>query len=223
MAVITISRQYGSGADAIARRVCELLDYKYFDKELMAKVASEVELTQHDLIDYSEDSYKVRNFFELLLQPGPRYVGHVRTVTQDTSGKEILGLKQLDEEQCNKLIRSTIRIAYRKGNVVIVGRGGQAILQNKPNALHVRIISPLAYRIDNIRRTDSLYADEAQQRALEKDQAAMQYLRRFYNIQWDDPLYYHLVIDTEKWTTEAVAQVICTAAKQIAVKTKAAK
>jgi hypothetical protein len=32
MAVITISRQYGSGGREIAARVCDLLGYRYLDK-----------------------------------------------------------------------------------------------------------------------------------------------------------------------------------------------
>ena len=42
MAVITISRQYGSGGDEIAARVCDILGYTYFYKNLMVKVATEV-------------------------------------------------------------------------------------------------------------------------------------------------------------------------------------
>ena len=51
MAVITISRQYGSGGDEIASRVCELLGYRYFDKRMMAQVASEAGLSSKEVID----------------------------------------------------------------------------------------------------------------------------------------------------------------------------
>ena len=39
MAVITISRQYGSGGDEVASRLCELLGYRLFDKQMMAQIA----------------------------------------------------------------------------------------------------------------------------------------------------------------------------------------
>jgi len=70
MAAITISRQIGSGGDAIAARVCEILDYQYFDKRLMTQVAEEVGLSERELVDYSEDHYTVQNFIERLLRPG---------------------------------------------------------------------------------------------------------------------------------------------------------
>jgi cytidylate kinase len=44
MAVITISRQFGSGGREVAARVCELLGYDYFDKELIAQVATRIDV-----------------------------------------------------------------------------------------------------------------------------------------------------------------------------------
>jgi cytidylate kinase len=55
MAVITISRQYGSPGNEIAVRVCEILGYHYFDKRLMAQVASEVGLSEQEIVDFSEE------------------------------------------------------------------------------------------------------------------------------------------------------------------------
>lgn len=59
MAVITMSRQYGSGGDEIAVRVCELLGYRYFDKALMAQIAAETALWEGPIVDYSEDDHRV--------------------------------------------------------------------------------------------------------------------------------------------------------------------
>jgi cytidylate kinase len=41
MAVITISRQIGSGGEEIAQQVCEALRYRYFDKQLLIEAAAE--------------------------------------------------------------------------------------------------------------------------------------------------------------------------------------
>ncbi|UCH19256.1 MAG: cytidylate kinase family protein, partial [Burkholderiales bacterium] len=48
-------------------------------------------------------------------------------------------IQMLDDEQSVAMVRQTILAAYRQGNLVIVGRGGQAILRGKPRVLHVRI------------------------------------------------------------------------------------
>jgi hypothetical protein len=78
MAVITISRPYGSGGDEIATRVCELLGYRLFDKRMMAWEASQMGLTKDEIVDFSEDNYKVQGFLERLLR-GPRVVAQFST------------------------------------------------------------------------------------------------------------------------------------------------
>ena len=50
MTVITISRQYESGGDEIARQLCDRLGYRYLDKDLMASLgvqAGSVALVQN--------------------------------------------------------------------------------------------------------------------------------------------------------------------------------
>ena len=46
MAVITISRQYGSGGDEVANLVATMLQYRLFDKTIMTLVAAEMGLSE---------------------------------------------------------------------------------------------------------------------------------------------------------------------------------
>ena len=62
MTVITISRQYGSGGDVIADWICKKIGYHLFDKHILVKAALDVGLSEQEVFDYSEDTYKVRNF-----------------------------------------------------------------------------------------------------------------------------------------------------------------
>ena len=115
------------------------------------------------------------------------------------------------------MVRSTIQAAYKQGNVVIVGRGGQIILQDKPGVLHVRIKAPLDTRVTRVRYQEfsGLMPDfelqAAQEKVSKRDKAAAAYLKRFYDIDWADPKLYHLVIDTEKWSIGAAARLIASA------------
>ena len=80
MAVITFSRQYGSGGDEVADRVRERLGYRYFDKRLMAQVASEMGLSEGEIVDFTEADYEVRGFFDRLFgRRSPRVVAEVST------------------------------------------------------------------------------------------------------------------------------------------------
>ena len=72
MAVITISRQYGSEGDEIAANLCQILGYQSFNKQLMMKVAAEVGLTEGEVVDFTEDQHRVRSFLDRLLgNPAP--------------------------------------------------------------------------------------------------------------------------------------------------------
>lgn len=206
MAVITISRQYGSGGMAIARRVCDILGYSYFDKALMVEVASEVGgLDEGQVVDFSEDTYKMRNFLERLL--GSRGI-KVETWTHDASGARSLQIQSLNEAQGVELARDTIHAAYERGNVVIVGRGGQAVLREQPGVLHVRIAAPLGACALRIKEREKITMAEATELATRKDQAAAAYLRKFFEIDWENPLLYHMLLNTGKWDIDAAAQII---------------
>ena len=207
MAVITISRRFGSGGDEIARQVCALLGYRYFDKELMAQVATELGLAVDEIWDLSEDTYEVRSFLERLLG-APRKITRLETIPEDRPGALIEIVDRLDEAQSIALVQSTIQAAYRAGNVVIVGRGGQAILKNQPDVLHVRVEAPLADRVERLYARANYSLGGASDTAVKRDRASADYLKRFYQIDWADPLLYDLVINTGRLGLEAAAQLI---------------
>jgi cytidylate kinase len=208
MAVITISRQMGSGGEQIARRVCELLHYRYFDKQLIIEAAAETGLSREQVVDYSEDRYEVRNLIARLFRPGPRQVQRVEMRQQDTAGRVRLTAESVDEAQYVELIKAAIRAAADQGDIVIVGRGGQAILQDTPNVLHVRVIAPDGARIARLQQLEGLSVEAAQQRIARQDRATAEYLGRFFGIRWDDPSLYHLVVNTGKVGVEGAAQII---------------
>ena len=215
MAVITVSRQYGSEGDEIAARACETLGYRLFDKRLMAQVASEMGLSDNEIVDFSEANYKVRSFLErLFIRRGSRVVAESSTWTRDTAGTRTVEVEQLDEEWCVRMVKASIEAACKQDNIVIVGRGGQAILQDKPGVLHVRVQAPLEKRIQHVRYHEATgLAPEFQQKRAEeivseRDKATAAYVMRFYHVDWDDPLLYHMAINSDRWGIEAGARLI---------------
>ena len=208
MAIITISRQYGSGGDEIATRVCEKLGYRYFDKTLMAQVASEMGLAEG--VDFSEDNYKMRSFRERLFGT-PRKVAQVGVLAEDATGAVTETVEILNEAQSVTMVQGAIEAAYQHGNMVIVGRGGQTVLKDKPDVLHVRIGAPLDDRVQRLHNRENYSLGWAQDRAVTRDRASAEYLQRFHGIDWADPLLYDLVINTGKLSIEAAAQLIVSA------------
>ena len=209
MAVITISRQYGSGGDEIAARVCDMLGYRYFDRRTMANMASEFGLSADSIVDFSEEMYEVRSFLDRLR--GPRVVAQTRAWREDASGHRVAEVQDLDEDVAIRLVQGTIRAVYENDNLVILGRGGQAILKDMPGVLHVRIEAQQGDRAQRIQDQEEVSPQVAQRTITERDRAAAAYLKRFYGVDWSDPTLYHLVINTGKWDIEAAAHLVVNA------------
>jgi cytidylate kinase len=124
----------------------------------------------------------------------------------------VQSIQELDEEQAIRLVQSTIRAVYEDDNIVILGRGGQAILKEMPGVLHVRIEAPLDIRGARIQGDEETGQQRPTEKTIvERDKAAAAYLKRFYGIDWADPVHYHLVINTGKFDVEAAAHLIVNA------------
>lgn len=224
MAVITISRQYGSGGDEIVELICKTTGYQIFDKHIIAAAAVEAGLSDQEVIDFAEGNYKVKNFLDRLLGIS-RPVAQLRVWKENSSGERTAEEMPLNEENALALVKKAIEYAYNLGNMVIVGRGGQVVLRDCPDVLHVRVEAPLEDRILRVRTSpipinrpyqDSVKTRRAAQDVIAiNDAASADYLKRFYGVDWADPLLYHLLINTSKLQVEPAAQVIIEAARQL--------
>jgi cytidylate kinase len=215
MVVITMSRQMGTRDAQIAERLCADLHLTPFDKGLMVRVAAETGLGETDIIDYSEDQYKLRGFFDALF----RRTRPVAEVTSWEGGGDEAYDRQtriLDEEAAVKLVRSTIEAACERDNVLILGRGGQIILEDRPNALSVRLVAPFAARVGAVQTERGITAGQAWRLVAERDRVQRQYLRTLHNADVDDPTLYHLVLNAHKLGVDACVALIEQAAAQIA-------
>lgn len=207
MSVITISRQYGSGGTTIAGRLCEALNYRYLDKVLITQVAAEVGVSGHELARLTEEQLRFKNFLERLFLPGRHGIVRAELRPADSEKAETLST-MLDDTRCANLVRQALLAAYEQGNVVIVGRGGQAVLGKLPNAFHVRIEAPMPDRILRIQGQEKVDAETALEMAQRHDRLSDQYLKRLYNVQWDDVTLYHMVVNTGKWDLEVATRMI---------------
>lgn len=225
MTIITISRQYGSGGDEIAERVGQILDYKHFDKRMIIQAAQETGLSEHEITGFSEEeTHRVQGFLDRLFNRGTSTtVGHVWR--QDIYGTRYSEEVRLSEEVIVTLVQKAVRGAAAAGNLIIIGRGAQVILRDEPGIIHVRIEAPMEERIirvkDQLRQTEKMDNTDielrrhAQDRIIERDAASTDYLRRFYNVDWADPLLYHLVINTGKMSIFQAAEIIVATVRQL--------
>ncbi len=219
MAVITISRQYGSGGDELAARVSERLGYRYLNKALMAEVAAEMNLSRGKFVDFSEDTYQMHGFLERLFGAS-QTISHIEAINLDQPGALMEVVERLDETECITLVQRVIQTAYEWDNVVILGRGGQAILQDKPDVLHVRVQAPLDARVQRLSQRTHSNLGGAQDKAIKSDRASAAYLKRFYGIDWDDPMLYDLIINTGKLSLDTAVDMVTRAVQSLPVREK---
>ena len=61
MRIVTISREFGSGGRELGKRLADELGYAYYDKEIISKIASEVELDE-EYVDHMLSKGIANNF-----------------------------------------------------------------------------------------------------------------------------------------------------------------
>jgi cytidylate kinase len=118
-------------------------------------------------------------------------------------------------EEYVRMVGLVIRGLAREGNVLIVGRGGQILLKNHPQALHVQTVAPLAYRVKVIMARENLNKRAAQNRIRASDRARFDYVRRYHDADWLDSSLYHLVINTGRFSVITAANLIVAAKRAV--------
>lgn len=221
MPVITLSRQIGTDADRIVNQLCSELGLIAFDKRLMLQVASELGVGEHEIVDYSEDKYKQRTFFEALFRRA-RPVAEVSSWTGGRAAGYEREVRMLDEAQAINLVRGSVLAAYERGNVLIIGRGSQVILEDKPGVLHVRLVAPYEQRLEALQKAQGITAAQARRLIAENDRATEEYLRTFYQLDVNDTTAYHLVLNTAKLGVEKSVALIRAAAQELVAAAAAA-
>ena len=106
-------------------------------------------------------------------------------------------------------MNKTIQTIGAHGNVVILGRGGFAVLQGFSDVLNVLIKAPQDVRAQRISLRDSIPRAEAAEKVSLDDKARAKFTRLLYSKEWADEQYFDLVIDTSDVTDErAMDQIV---------------
>lgn len=183
MAIITISREMGSGGIPIAHKAAEKLGYTLVDGEAIAKVAPEYGLTPEALETADE---KPPAFVERLDEQ----------IEVDLHQIELIVLEYA-----------------RKGNVIVYGRGGQDLLKDINSVFRVRIIAPFEDRVERWAEREWLDPDLARVLVRRSDQQRAGFIKYYFDRDWADPLDYDLVINTQRLSEETAVRMICDGVK----------
>jgi cytidylate kinase len=203
MAVITLSRQLESGGDEVARLLCEKLGYTYFDKKAMAQLGQEMGLAAAVAESAAEFKPTPVGLLERWFSSTPRITDGNDPSTWTFRAR----IDALQELTIANLV-DIIQAGYRKGNAVIVGRGGMATLQDKPDVLHVRILAPTSLRVKRLAEHERISQEEAQKRIRERDVSDVDWIKRYFGLDSHEPSLFDIIINTAKYTPADAADLI---------------
>jgi cytidylate kinase len=130
------------------------------------------------------------------------------------SGPSLLDLLRVENLLIISMYNEILEALARRGRVVILSRVGFAVLGGYADALNVRIVAPVAQRVQRILASHGLTdAAAAEEHLREDDIGHRKFVHRFYNRDSDEPAGYGLTIDTGSTSVEDATRQVVEAAR----------
>lgn len=186
--LITISRQYGAGGSEVARRVAGVLGWQLLDNQLVDEVAARAGVPPEQVAEREE---RAPSFVERLARA-------LTASTPELFPAPVRGgtLPPLPEAELVRITETVVSEAAARGRLVIVGRGAPAVLAREHDSLHVKLVAPKPFRIRAAAERKGLDLQKAAALVEESDTSRARYHRQYYRRDWNDPVNYHLILNT---------------------------
>ncbi len=191
---VTISRQAGAGGIPIAEKLGEFLQ-----RELPGPVCPWT-VFHRNLVEKVLEAHRLSSRLA-------QFMPEDRVSAVQDAVEELLGLHPAASvlvQQTTETILKLVGLGY----VIIVGRAGNLIAAGRKNVFHVRLVGTVERRTRRIQEYLKLGAKAAAADVAKEDAARRRYVRRFFRQSIDDPLLYHLVINTDRMPEEETAELI---------------
>ncbi|HEX5465733.1 MAG TPA: cytidylate kinase-like family protein [Candidatus Limnocylindrales bacterium] len=215
MPVITLSRQFGAGGAPIGRLLARRLGAEYLDREVLARAAARSGIPEAEAEGYDERLPSLwQRLTAALAESAPEAV--MTPVPPQAFGGTAVG------ERLFAFTRAVIEEAAASGNAVILGRGAGHILAGRPDLLSVQLHAALDARVrlllakvEELPPTTQAEMDEGAlaQLCRRVDEARASYLRRRFDVDWNDVRQYHLSLDTGRLGLSRSVELIEAAAR----------
>lgn len=195
--IITISRETGSGGHTVGRLLAERLGYDFYDKEIVASVASKMGIDEKLILENGENMSD-QDYIDMKSGFVPYY------------RKAQVPYEEIKEAQ-DKVIKSIAE----KGNCVIVGRGADYILRERDDVFHVFIHADMEHRVKRVQRHEGVTDQEERVRKelMQKDRSRATYYRYFTQKEWGKVENYTLSLDSGIFTKTQCMELIVQAIK----------
>lgn len=153
--LITLSRLTGCDARQVAGHIVDYLNrkgdtkkWRWVDKDIIYEIAKELN-TNTERVESFYNGVELSNMSEMIMAFSGGYVSDLRI---------------------KKAIRDVVLPMCKEGYIVLVGRGGVSLAHNIQRSLHVRLIAPFYWRVENVMRKKEMDISKAEEYVVDTDE-----------------------------------------------------
>jgi cytidylate kinase len=180
--IITVSRESGAGGAYVAHALGRRLGWPVVDKTLVEEVARRLQAPLTDVEGMDEYAGGLlQRLGKVFAQGGPELV---------------LTPNQPDPDDVARVELEVIRNVAESPPVIVVGRGAQCVLHDRPDAFHLRLVAPLEVRAKRLAEARGVPLEQAREQARHVDSERDRYLHRHFRCERNNPHLYDLQVNT---------------------------
>jgi cytidylate kinase len=197
--VITVTRQYASGGSDVARLVAVQLAWEVIDNEFVDAVARRAGLPPDEVAQREE---RAPGLLERLARTLAAASPELFVASEGVPRVE------RDEATIVQVTERVIAEAAAHGRIVLVGRGAQAVLAQRPDALHVYVVAPKAWRMRLAVERLGVSEADIDRVVDDTDRQRDQYVKTYYGRQREDLTNYDLIVNTARIGIDGAAGLV---------------
>lgn len=194
--ILTIEREYSSGAAGIAKEAAERLGWKLWDQLLTDEIARYLECDRRHVEEKEE-------------RPDPLYYRLLKSFLRGSheGSQATQRMKIADAEGIRLASQKVVSRTAEEGNAVIVGRGSAYYLQERQDAFHVFVYAPFEEKVARLVR-EGKNPPEARElvETVDLDRAA--FIKRNFGVDWPARSYFHLMVNSTLGEDAAVGMIL---------------
>lgn len=183
MGLITITANIGCDGLEIARKVAEELSIDLYDDDRLRQEALKMGVKAEEMKGFEE---KAPGYWERFFSQKP--------------------------ESYVDVMESVIYAVAQRGQGVIVGHGASFLLRDFGCALHARVYASDDFRVESLMESHGMEDEAAYKMIMKSDRERGGFMDYAFQIDWNDPSFYDLMINRDKVGVKTAAKMIAKAA-----------
>ena len=198
MAVITLSRHFGAGGKTLGKMIANKMGFAFIDDEIIKRVTEKTQSS--DWMTTIEKEF------------GGKLLPYISGIVPEWRVEKILDDKKggMDEVISVSILQQLMLQVAEEGNAIIVGRGGQYLLRDHKDAVHVLLVADLEDRVQFMEERYNLSLKKALQVVNCQDKRRQNFYRFLGKVDYDQPDIYHLVLNMSRLSLEKAGELLTT-------------